>query len=272
MATITAADVKKLRDLTGAGMMECKKALEESDGDIDKAIEALRISGAAKAAKRGAERTTANGLVVSQDNVMVELLCETDFVAKSEDFQALAGTIVETAAQLQVGDQATLAQQMMTDGRTVDQAISDLAGIIGEKLELGRVAMLKAPVAVYMHKRASDLPPQVGVMVSYTGNEDDARSAAMQIAAMRPTYVTRDEVPAEVVDNERRIAEATAKEEGKPEAALPKIVEGRLQGFFKESVLLEQPSVVDSKKTVGQVLTDAGTTVSAFARFEVGQS
>ena len=159
----------------------------------------------------------------------------------------------------------------MTDGRTVDQAISDLAGIIGEKLELGRVAMLKAPVAVYMHKRASDLPPQVGVMVSYTGNEDDARSAAMQIAAMRPTYVTRDEVPAEVVDNERRIAEATAKEEGKPEAALPKIVEGRLQGFFKESVLLEQPSVVDSKKTVGQVLTDAGTTVSAFARFEVGQ-
>ena len=160
---------------------------------------------------------------------------------------------------------------MMTDGRTVDQAISDLAGIIGEKLELGRVAMLQAPVAVYMHKRASDLPPQVGVMVSYTGNEDDARSAAMQIAAMRPTYVTRDEVPAEVVDNERRIAEATAKEEGKPEAALPKIVEGRLQGFFKESVLLEQPSVVDSKKTVGQVLSDAGTTVSAFARFEVGQ-
>ena len=199
MATITAADVKKLRDLTGAGMMECKKALEESDGDIDKAIEALRISGAAKAAKRGAERTTANGLVASQDNVMVELLCETDFVAKSEDFQALAGTIVATAAQLQVGDQATLAQQMMTDGRTVDQGISDLAGIIGEKLELGRVALLKAPVAVYMHKRASDLPPQVGVMVSYTGNEDDARSAAMQVAAMRPSYVTRDEVPADVV-------------------------------------------------------------------------
>ena len=269
--TISAKQVAELRKLTGAGMMECKKALEESDGDIDKAIEALRISGAAKAAKRGAERTTANGLVASQDNVMVELLCETDFVAKSEDFQALAGTIVQTAAQLQVGDQATLAQQMMTDGRTVDQAISDLAGIIGEKLELGRVAMLKAPVAVYMHKRASDLPPQVGVMVSYTGNEDYARSAAMQIAAMRPSYVTRDEVPAEVVDNERRIAEATAKEEGKPEAALPKIVEGRLQGFFKESVLLEQPSVVDSKKTVGQVLSDAGTTVSAFARFEVGQ-
>jgi elongation factor Ts len=122
-----------------------------------------------------------------------------------------------------------------------------------------------------MHKRASDLPAQVGVMVSYTGSEDDARNAAMQVAAMRPSYVTRDEVPADVVDNERRIAEATAKEEGKPEAALPKIVEGRLQGFFKESVLLEQPSVIDNKKTVGQVLADAGTTVTAFARFEVGQ-
>lgn len=270
MSTITAADVKKLRDLTGAGMMECKKALEESGGDIDKAIEALRISGAAKAAKRGAERTAANGLVVAQDNAMVELLCETDFVAKSEDFQALAGSIVQTAAQEQIGD-STLQSAMMTDGRTVEQAISDLAGIIGEKLELGRVALLKAPVAVYLHKRASDLPPQVGVMVSYTGNEDDARNAAMQVAAMRPSYVTRDDVPADVVDNERRIAEATAKEEGKPEAALPKIVEGRLQGFFKESVLLEQPSVIDNKKTVGQVLADAGTTVTAFARFEVGQ-
>ena len=256
MSTITAADVKKLRDMTGAGMMECKKALEESGGDIDKAIESLRISGAAKAAKRGAERTASNGLVVAQDNAMVELLCETDFVAKSEDFQALAGTIVATAAALQDGDAANLGGQVMSDGRTVDQAIADLAGIIGEKLELGRVAMLKAPVAVYMHKRASDLPPQVGVMVAYTGNEDDARNAAMQVAAMRPTYVTRDEVPADVVDNERRIAEATAREEGKPEAALPKIVEGRLQGFFKESVLLEQPSVIDSKKTVGQVLAD----------------
>ncbi|MFM7598383.1 MAG: translation elongation factor Ts, partial [Actinomycetota bacterium] len=155
MSNITAADVKKLRDLTGAGMMECKKALEESGGEIDKAIESLRISGAAKAAKRGAERTTSNGLVVSQDNAMVELLCETDFVAKSEDFQALAGTIVATASDMQIGD-SSLLSVTMTDGRTVEQAISDLAGIIGEKLELGRVALLKAPVATYMHRRASD--------------------------------------------------------------------------------------------------------------------
>ena len=272
MSNITAADVKKLRDLTGAGMMECKKALEESGGDLDKAVEALRITGAAKAAKRGAERTASNGLVVAQDNAMVEILCETDFVAKNEDFQALAGTVVATAAELQIGDAPTLLGTTMTDGRTVSDAIANLAGIIGEKLELSRVALLQAPVATYMHKRSSDLPAQVGVMVSYAGNEDDARNVAMQIAAMRPTYVSQDEVPADVVENERRIAEATAKEEGKPEAALPKIVEGRLQGFFKDAVLLDQPSVLDSKKSVGQVLKDAGTTVTAFARFEVGQS
>ncbi|MFM9049355.1 MAG: translation elongation factor Ts [Actinomycetota bacterium] len=271
MSNITAADVKKLRDLTGAGMMECKKALEESGGDIDKAIESLRISGAAKAAKRGAERTTSNGLVVSRDNAMVELLCETDFVAKSEDFQALAGTIVATASDMQIGD-SSLLSVTMTDGRTVEQAISDLAGIIGEKLELGRVALLKAPVAPYMHRRASDLPPQVGVLVSYEGSDEAARGAAMQVAAMRPSYVSRDDVPEDVVANERRIAEATAKEEGKPEAALPKIVEGRLQGFYKDSCLLEQPSVQDSKQSVAQVLQAAGTTVTAFARFEVGQS
>ena len=272
MATITAVEVKKLRDLTGAGMMECKRALEETDGDLDKAIEALRISGAAKAAQRGAERTASNGLVVAQDNVLLEMLCETDFVAKNADFQALAGTIVGTASDLQIGDVATLSATMLTDGRTVAQGIGEMAGIIGEKIELGRLALLQAPVALYLHKRASDLPPQVGVMVSYSGNEEDARNAAMQVAAMRPRYVSRDDVPADVVASERRIAEATAKEEGKPEAALPKIVEGRVQGFFKDSVLLEQPSVMDNKKSVGQVLADAGTTVTAFARFEVGQA
>lgn len=271
MSNITAADVKKLRDITGAGMMECKKALEESGGDIDKAIETLRISGAAKAAKRGAERTASNGLVVSQDNALVELLCETDFVAKNADFEALGGAIVATASAMQIGDRDRLLAATMTDGRTVEQAIGDLAGIIAEKLELGRVALLQAPVATYMHRRSSDLPPQVGVMVSYAGSEDAARSTAMQIAAMRPIYVVRDDVPAEVVESERRIAEATAKEEGKPEAALPKIVEGRLQGFFKDSVLVEQPSVVDSKKSVAQVLAEADTSVTAFARFEVGQ-
>jgi elongation factor Ts len=271
MANITAADVKKLRDLTGAGMMDCKKALEEAEGDFDKAVESLRIHGAAKAAKR-AERTASNGLVATQGNALIELLCETDFVAKNDDFQALAATIAQLAYDNQVADAETLKATPMADGASVAEAVAAMSGVIGEKLELGRVAVLTAPVATYMHKRASDLPAQVGVLVSYQGSEDAARAVAMQVAAMRPVYVTRDEVPAEVVENERRIAEATAREEGKPEGALPRIVEGRVNGFFKDTVLLEQASVQDSKKTVKALLDDAGTSVSAFARIEVGQS
>ncbi|CAB4673389.1 unannotated protein [freshwater metagenome] len=160
----------------------------------------------------------------------------------------------------------------LADGRTVGDAIAELAGVIGEKIELGKVVVLTPPVALYLHRRASDLPPQVGVLVAYTGDEEAARGAAMQVAAMRPQFVTREEVPADVVENERRIAEATAKEEGKPEAALSKIVEGRVNGFYKDTVLLEQPSVVDNKRSVAQVLDDAKTTVTAFARFEAGQS
>ena len=147
-----------------------------------------------------------------------------------------------------------------------------MAGVIGEKIELGRVAVLGEPVSVYLHHRSSDLPPQVGVIVAYTGDEAAARGAAMQVAAMRPQFLTRDEVPADVVENERRIAEATAKEEGKPEAAMSKIVEGRVNAFFKDNCLLEQPSVVDSKKNVAQVLAESGTTVTGFARFEPGQA
>lgn len=272
MANISAAEVKKLRDATAAGMMECKKALEEADGDFDKAVEILRISGAAKAAKRGAERTASNGLVAASGNTLIELLCETDFVAKSADFQSLADAVAAAAGSASAPDAETLAGLSLADGRSVADAIGELAGVIGEKLELGRVATLAAPTSLYLHRRASDLPPQVGVLIAYQGSEDAAKAAAMQIAAMRPMYVTRDEVPAEVVENERRIAEATAKEEGKPEAALPKIVEGRVNSYFKDTVLLEQPSVVDNKKTVAQVLAESNTTVSAFARFEAGQS
>ena len=272
MATISAADVKKLRDLTSAGMMECKKALEETDGDFDKAVELLRISGAAKAAKRGAEREASNGLVAASGNALIELLCETDFVAKNADFLALAGSIAAAADAAQAGDREVLLATALPDGRTAGDAIGEMAGVIGEKIELGRVAVLDAPVAIYLHHRASDLPPQVGVIVAYEGDEAAARGAAMQVAAMRPQYLTREDVPADVVANERHIAEATAKEEGKPEAAMPKIVEGRVNSFFKDTVLLEQPSVVDSKKTVAQVLADAGTSVTGFARFEPGQA
>jgi elongation factor Ts len=271
MATITASEVKRLREATSAGMMECKKALEEADGNFEKAVEALRISGAAKAAKRGAERTTSNGIVASEGNALIELLCETDFVAKSEDFLTLATSIANAAKANQIGSKDELLSVTLDSGITAEAAIGELAGVIGEKIELGRVAVLEAPVALYLHKRASDLPPQVGVLVAYSGSEEAARGIAMQIAAMRPQFLTREEVPAETIDSERRIAEETAKEEGKPEAAISKIIEGRVNSYFKEVVLLEQPSVTDNKKTVAQVLADSGTVVTAFARFEPGQ-
>jgi elongation factor Ts len=270
MADISAALVKQLRDLTGAGMMECKKALVENDGDIDKATDALRIKGAAKAAARGAEREASNGLVVAQDGALVELRAETDFVAKNADFQALAAKIVAKAAETRPADAEALAATELEAGQTVAEAVQALSAVIGEKLELGRVAVLDGPVAVYLHKRAADLPPQVGVLVAYEGNEDAARAAAMQIAAMRPRYLTRDEVPADVIEHERELAAAKAKEDGKPEAALPKIVEGTVNGYYKTNVLLEQESVQESKKTVQAVLDAAGTTVSRFAHFEIG--
>jgi elongation factor Ts len=270
MAAITAADVKKLRDLTSAGMMECKKALTEADGDFDAAVEILRISGAAKAAKRGAERTTKNGLVASKGGSLVELLCETDFVAKNADFQAFADEVVDLADEIGAEDRDALAAAEMANGKTVAEAIQEMSGVIGEKLELGRVAKLEGIIATYMHKRAADLPPQVGVLVAYEGSEETARAIGMQIAAMRPEYLTREDVPADVVANERRIAEATAREEGKPEAALPKITEGRVNGFFKDRVLLEQASVQDSKKTVQAYATENGATITGFARIEIG--
>ncbi len=268
---ITAADVKKLRDATGAGMMDAKKALSEAEGDFDKAVEILRISGAAKAAKRGAEREASVGLVASHGNALVELNSETDFVAKNDQFIALAERLAAAADAAKPADAAEFAQHTLDDGKTVAETISELAAVIGEKLELGRVAVLSGKVATYLHRRASDLPPAVGVLVEYEGDDEDAaRAIAMQIAAMRPRWLTRDEVPADVVAKEREIAEATAKEEGKPEQAVPKIVEGRVNSFFKDNVLLEQPSVTDNKKTVKAIADEAGITVTRFAHIEVG--
>jgi elongation factor Ts len=272
MANISAVDVKKLRDLTGAGMMDSKSALTEAEGDFEKAAEILRIKGAAKAAKRGAERTAAAGLIAAMGGAMIELNCETDFVAKGEQFQQLAADVVTAAASAKTADPAELAMAPMPDGGTVEDAISGLAAVLGEKLQFSRAAYFSGPVATYLHRRASDLPPAVGVLVSYDGDDAEAaRMAAMQIAAMRPEYVSRDDVPSEVVAKEREIAEATAREEGKPEQALPMIVEGRLNGFFKTAVLLDQPSVQDAKTSMSKQLEAAGVSISAFARFEVGQ-
>jgi elongation factor Ts len=273
MADITAADVKKLRDATGAGMMAAKKALVEADGDFDQAGEILRIKGETKVKERGAERTASNGLVAAAEGAMIQLSCETDFVAKNEQFQQLAADIVTHAAKTATSDVQALLAERLADGRSVQENIDSVAAVIGEKLELTNVVVLEGQVTSYMHRRSSDLPPQVGVLVEFEGDDlEAARMTAMQIAAMRPQYVTRDEVPAEVVENERRIAEATAREEGKPEQALPKIVEGRVNGFFKDVALLEQSSVQDSKKTVKAVLDAAGVSVRRFARYEVGQN
>jgi elongation factor Ts len=204
---------------------------------------------------------------------MIELASETDFVAKNEQFQTLAGDIVTHFANSAATDAESLRTEKLRDGKTVEDSVRDLAAVIGEKLELRRAVKLDGQVATYLHRKASDLPPQVGVLVQFTGdNLDAARGAAMQVAAMRPRYLTRDDVPADVIEGERRVAEETTRAEGKPDAALPKIVEGRLNGFFKQVVLLEQESVQVQKQSVKQVLESAGVTLTGFAHFEVGQA
>lgn len=275
MSNFTTADVKRLRELTGSGMMDCKKALGEAEGDFDKAVEILRIKGAKDVGKR-AGRATANGLVATSGPAMLELNCETDFVAKNEDFIALAQRLVEHVVAVQPADlDALLASEL--DGKSVADVVLAESARIGEKLVLSRFALVEGQYALYLHRKSPDLPPQVGVFVVYSGKDGDegaaeARSVGMQIAAMRPRYLTREEVPAEVVEAERHIAEQTAVEEGKPEKAIPKIVEGRVNAYFKDFVLLEQPSVTDPKKNVATVVKAAGISVERFVRFEVGQA
>jgi elongation factor Ts len=273
MANFSAADVKKLRDATGAGMMDSKKALEEADGDFGRAIEILRIKGEAKAEKRGAERHASNGLVAAAEGAMIELAAETDFVAKNEQFQTLAADIVAHFAASRATDVDSLKGETLKDGKTVEENVQGLAAIIGEKLELRRATKLDGQVATYLHRKASDLPPQVGVLVQFTGdNLEAARGAAMQIAALRARYLTREDVPAEVVEAERRVLEEKTRAERKPEQAIAKIVEGRLNAFYQDNVLLEQESVREAKKTVKQVLDEAGVSITKFAHFEVGQA
>lgn len=274
MANFTAADVKRLRELTGAGMLACKNALAEVDGNFDKAVETLRIKGAKDVGKR-AERATAEGLVAAKDGALIELNCETDFVAKNAEFQELAEQVVAAAVSSQAVDVDAL-KAASTGDKTVEQAIAELSAKIGEKLELRRVAIFDGMVETYLHRRSADLPPAVGVLVEYQGLGTEgttaAHAVALQIAALRARYLSRDDVPEEVVATERRIAEETAKAEGKPEQALSKIVEGRLNGFFKDAVLLEQPSVADNKKTVKALIDEARITVTRFVRFEVGKA
>lgn len=273
---VAAADVKKLRDLTGAGMMDAKKALEESDGDFDAATELLRIKGAKDVGKRQG-RTASNGMVHAAldgttSGVMFELNCETDFVAKTEGFQELAAAITNHIAKEQPVDvEALLASEL--DGKPVQQVIDEANASMGEKIEIRRFARYdNGFIYVYLHKSDPAIPPTAGALVEFdVENEELARAIAQHITAMAPKYLKREDVPADTVENERRIAKETAIEEGKPEQAIEKITEGRVNAFFKDFCLLEQPYVRDNKQTVGKVLEEAGANITQFARFKVGQ-
>ena len=278
MANFTAADVKRLREQTGAGMMDCKNALQEASGDLEAAVELLRLKGAKDVNKR-ATRTAANGLVTAEldgtrAGVLVELNCETDFVAKTDLFQQVAAEIAAAALKAEVTDRPSLLTTEARPGTTVQQLIEEAGASLKEKLELGRFARFEGGyVASYLHRSDAALPPTLGVLVQLDkDNAEVAKDLAQQVAAMRPLYVVRDDVPADVVEKERRIAEQITRDEGKPEQAIGKIVEGRLNAYFKDVVLTEQAFVKDPKTTIKQVLAGSGVTVTSFARFQVGQA
>ena len=274
MANVTLEAVKALRERLGTGMVDTKNALVEADGDMEKAVELLRMKGAKGNAKR-ADRSTSEGLVAAKEigntATMIELACETDFVAKGDKFVALAEKVIDAVAAAG----ATTVEEGLAapaNGKTVAELINDEAAIIGEKFELRRVASVTGEkFAVYLHKTSKDLPPQVGVVVGYSGDDaETARSIAQHISFANPEYLSREDVPADAVEAERRIVTEISKNEGKPEAALPKIVEGRVTAYFKQVALLEQDYAKDNKLSVSKVLADAGVTVSGFARFKVG--
>jgi elongation factor Ts len=274
MADFSLADLKTLRERLGTGMVDSKNALVEAGGDLEKATEILRLKGAKSNAKR-ADRSTSEGLVAAKESgntaTLIELASETDFVAKNDKFVALADAVLDAA----VAAGATTVEEALAapaTGGTVADLISNEAAILGEKLELRRLAVVTGDAfAIYLHKTSKDLPPQVGVVVGYTGSDaDTARSIAQHISFANPEYLAREDVPTEAVENERRIVEEISRGEGKPEAALPKIIEGRLGAYYKQVALLEQDYAKDNKQQVKKVLADAGITVSGFARFKVG--
>ncbi|GHG43682.1 elongation factor Ts [Flavimobilis marinus] len=278
MANYTAADIKALRERTGAGMLDVKKALDEADGNAEKALEIIRVKGLKGVSKREG-RATSEGLVALQivpsaegeTGTVIELNCETDFVAKNDKFIALSEQVL--AAVVAAGaTEVDAAQSAPVDGQTVAELIVEKSAELGEKIALRRVAVVSGEkVTSYLHRTAKDLPPSIGVLVATDAAGAAAgKDVAQHVAAIAPTFLSRDDVPAETVENERRIAEETSRNEGKPEAALPKIVEGRLGGFFKDVVLLDQPLAKDPKKTVKQAVAEAGGVVTSFVRFRVG--
>jgi elongation factor Ts len=274
MANFNLESVKILRERLGTGMVDTKNALVEADGDIERAVEILRLKGAKGNAKR-ADRSTSEGLVaakvIGNTAYLLELACETDFVAKGEKFGALSEKVLDAVSS---AGATTVAEALAApaNGQTVGELIDGEAAIIGEKMELRRVAAVTGEnFEIYLHKTSKDLPPQVGVVLGYAGEDAaTARSIAQHISFANPEYLAREDVPAEAVEAERRIVTEISENEGKPAAALPKIVEGRVNAYFKQVALLEQDYAKDNKLSVAKVVADAGLTLSGFARFKVG--
>lgn len=276
---ISAKDVAKLRGITGAGMMDCKKALAEAEGDFDAAIEILRKKGQ-KVANNRSDREASEGAVFVKtlsagEAIMIELNCETDFVARNEDFQALGNTILEVAAANKPANAEALKALPLADGRAINDHLTDAMGKIGEKIDVSKYAHITGEsVVTYIHPGA-----RIGVAVAFAGASGDTdtigKDVAMQIAAMSPVAVTKDDVDPSIIQKEIEIGMEIARQEGKPEAMLEKIAQGKLNKFFEDSTLLNQKFVKDSSKTVAQYIKEtlgASATVKSFRRFQLGQN
>jgi elongation factor Ts len=274
---ISAKDVKRLRDMTGAGMMDCKKALTESDGDFDAAVDFLRKKGQKVSAKRS-DREAKEGVVVtavSEDGatgVIAEVNCETDFVARNEEFQEFASEIAQLVLETRPDDLDALGAATLPSGKAVTAALEEMTGKIGEKIDIRRFSIVSAEaggkVVAYVHPGA-----RLGVLVRMTGNgnlEDVGRDVAMQVAAMNPIATNREEVDNATQEKEMEIARDVARTEGKPDNIIDRIASGKLERFFKDNVLVEQAYVKDASQTVGEMLADKGSEVHGFVRFGLG--
>lgn len=279
MAKITAALIKELRDQTGAGMMDVKKALTEADGDIARAKEIIRATGIQAAGAREG-RKAQEGLIAStvvtedekQIGYAVELNSETDFVAKTPQFVEFGEEIIQDVAKADASNPAEAAQAPSRAG-TVNETVEEAGALFHEHVKIGQVARVEGPqVEIYAHRKSAEMPPSIVAMIATDqAGVSVAHEAALQISAMSPRWLSREDVPADVVESERRVATEKSQAEGKPETIIPKIVEGRLNAFFKETVLLEQQYVKDSSKTVGDLFKEVGGRALAFARLEVGK-
>ena len=269
--TISAAMVKDLRERTGAGMMECKKALVEADGDLDAAAEVLRVSGQAKADKK-ASRVAADGRVVVAQNgssaVIVEINSETDFVAKDENFIAFSDAVAAAAMAADTTDVEAFAGQDLGDGRTVETARTELISKVGENIGVRRIQRVESDGVISSYTHGA----RIGAIVALEGGDESlARDIAMHVAAINPAHIDESEVPAETLENERRIETEKAQGSGKPAEIIEKMVTGRLNKYLKEITLVGQPFVKDPDVSVGKLLDNAGAKVTSFVRFEVGE-